>query len=319
VSETPQGPGWWQASDGRYYPPESAPGGSARGVHPGSPSPQAQYPQAQYPQGSYEAPQYPPAQPNQYPPNQYPPNQYPPNQYPPSSPYRPPRRSRGRGCLTTLVIVVVLLAGLVLAGRWALGRFTGWVGSKTDSLVGGAGCPFATDAEVGALVGGGPVKLVKAGSLTSIVSGLVDSRVIPNAPSCWGMSDGSASSAEKTRLMRIASQTGPDAAKLFRDEVAKAKGVTVNKGNGLGVTGESYYNKAVKGIGDEAFCTSASASGPGSAGVVVRKGDRLVYVSLTPDFSKGAPGIGTPGRTMLSTDDESCALAQKIVGVVLTH
>jgi hypothetical protein len=26
VSDTPQGPGWWQASDGKYYPPEQAPG-----------------------------------------------------------------------------------------------------------------------------------------------------------------------------------------------------------------------------------------------------------------------------------------------------
>jgi uncharacterized membrane protein len=26
VSDTPQGPGWWQASDGKWYPPEQAPG-----------------------------------------------------------------------------------------------------------------------------------------------------------------------------------------------------------------------------------------------------------------------------------------------------
>src|SRR5690554_4558279 len=26
VSDTPQGPGWWQASDGKRYPPEQAPG-----------------------------------------------------------------------------------------------------------------------------------------------------------------------------------------------------------------------------------------------------------------------------------------------------
>jgi uncharacterized membrane protein len=28
VSDTPQGPGWWQASDGKWYPPEQAPGGT---------------------------------------------------------------------------------------------------------------------------------------------------------------------------------------------------------------------------------------------------------------------------------------------------
>ena len=25
MSDTPQGPGWWQASDGKFYPPEQAP------------------------------------------------------------------------------------------------------------------------------------------------------------------------------------------------------------------------------------------------------------------------------------------------------
>ena len=26
MSQQPQGPGWWQASDGKWYPPEQAPG-----------------------------------------------------------------------------------------------------------------------------------------------------------------------------------------------------------------------------------------------------------------------------------------------------
>jgi uncharacterized membrane protein len=29
VSDTPQGPDWWQASDGKWYPPEQTPGGGA--------------------------------------------------------------------------------------------------------------------------------------------------------------------------------------------------------------------------------------------------------------------------------------------------
>lgn len=29
MSDTPQGEGWWQASDGKWYPPEQAPGGGA--------------------------------------------------------------------------------------------------------------------------------------------------------------------------------------------------------------------------------------------------------------------------------------------------
>jgi hypothetical protein len=288
---------------------------------------QPQYTQPQYTQPLPAQPQYAqplPAQPQYtspqvhqqgHSPTKHQPGQYPPGQYPPGA----PRRSGGRGCLVAVVVVVVLVMGLGLVGRWAMGRASAWFGSKTQDLVGGTGCPFATDAEVSALVGGGPVRLVRAGSLTSIVSSLVDSRVIPKAPSCWGISDGSAASVDRGRLLRIASVSDPAAPKVFRDEVTKAKGATVNKGDGVSVTGESYYNKAVTGLGDEAFCTSASTVGPGSAGVLVRKGERLVYVSLTPDFSQGAPGIGTPGRTTLASDDPSCALAQKIASAVLTH
>lgn len=32
MSDTPQGPGWWQASDGKWYPPEQAPGYQAGGA-----------------------------------------------------------------------------------------------------------------------------------------------------------------------------------------------------------------------------------------------------------------------------------------------
>ena len=31
MSDSPQGPGWWQASDGKWYPPEQAPGAGATG------------------------------------------------------------------------------------------------------------------------------------------------------------------------------------------------------------------------------------------------------------------------------------------------
>ncbi len=41
MSDVPQGPGWWQASDGRWYPPEQFPGAGA--------SPQSAYPQPGWP------------------------------------------------------------------------------------------------------------------------------------------------------------------------------------------------------------------------------------------------------------------------------
>ena len=106
MSETPQGPGWWVASDGKWYPPETHP--SVRTDPPAQPPPvqQApppagppvqQYPQAGPPPQQY-APgqQYPPAgPPQQYAPGQQyppagPPQQYAPGQqYPPGAPYAP--------------------------------------------------------------------------------------------------------------------------------------------------------------------------------------------------------------------------------------
>lgn len=37
MSDISQGPGWWQASDGKWYPPEQAPGGAPAGPPPGTP------------------------------------------------------------------------------------------------------------------------------------------------------------------------------------------------------------------------------------------------------------------------------------------
>jgi hypothetical protein len=49
VSDAPQGPGWWQASDGRWYPPESAP-------PPTQPAPPAGQPPGPYTPYGYPAP-----------------------------------------------------------------------------------------------------------------------------------------------------------------------------------------------------------------------------------------------------------------------
>lgn len=54
MSDTSQGPGWWIASDGKWYPPESA--------QPAAPQPPAPQP---------PAPQMPPPQPGQMPPPAY--------------------------------------------------------------------------------------------------------------------------------------------------------------------------------------------------------------------------------------------------------
>ncbi|MGI5130895.1 hypothetical protein ACQEVB_29100 [Pseudonocardia sp. CA-107938] len=99
MSQQPQGPGWWQAPDGRWYPPRP----------PQGPPP-------------YQQPYQP----------QYQPQQYGPGPNPPP----PPRRSN-RGCVIAAVVVGVLVLVAVGFGAWALYRVGSAVsgvtaGAKTE-------------------------------------------------------------------------------------------------------------------------------------------------------------------------------------------
>lgn len=50
MSDQPMGPDWWQASDGRYYPPETAPGPPGQ---PSAPSPEGPWSAPAYAHGPY--------------------------------------------------------------------------------------------------------------------------------------------------------------------------------------------------------------------------------------------------------------------------
>ena len=60
MSDTPQGDGWWQASDGKFYPPESAPGAQptqpVQPQQPVQPTQQPAQPQANQPQPAQQVP-----------------------------------------------------------------------------------------------------------------------------------------------------------------------------------------------------------------------------------------------------------------------
>jgi hypothetical protein len=92
MSQQPQGPGWWQASDGRWYPPQ---------------------PQ-QYP------PQYAPQYQQQYPPQ------------PQFAQGPPPRRSSNRGCMIAAIVVGVLLLVGVGFAAWAIYRVGSAVSDVTS-------------------------------------------------------------------------------------------------------------------------------------------------------------------------------------------
>jgi len=117
MSETPAGPGWWQASDGRWYPPESHPSAQPPPPPPAAPTmpppPAAPTAMPPMPAGGMPhgpPPSYPPGPPPSYPPG--PPPAYP--AYPPGPPVQP-KKKRG-----LLIAFLVLLVAAMLGAAGAL-------------------------------------------------------------------------------------------------------------------------------------------------------------------------------------------------------
>lgn len=98
MSEVSQGPGWWQASDGRWYPPEQ---------HPAAPPPAAPPPTAPPPPGAYASDQ---TQAGAYPGGTYP---------GPGGPTPGPLADWGTRVVSTLidgaVVAALVIAGFILA------------------------------------------------------------------------------------------------------------------------------------------------------------------------------------------------------------
>ena len=145
MSQQPQGPGWWQASDGRWYPPQPPqPPQSAPLFTPHQQYEQPQYGQPQYGQQQYGQQQYGQQQYGQQP--------------------APAPRTRNRGCVIAVVVaVVVLLAGMAVVGYFVYRAVT-----TVSEIAGGVGsfgeaqCP--TEQDVAAAVGS-PVTLVVSGNV----------------------------------------------------------------------------------------------------------------------------------------------------------
>jgi len=122
VSDVSQGPGWWLASDGRWYPPEQVPGYRTEPAHEPAPTPGVEtapivadpgVPVSPY--GYGQAPGYPPPTDSGYgPPPGYPPPADPGYGYPVGGPqyaYVPVRRTNGLA-IASLVCSLVWLGGV---------------------------------------------------------------------------------------------------------------------------------------------------------------------------------------------------------------
>jgi hypothetical protein len=145
-------------------------------------------------------------------------------------------------------------------------------GGGSGSSGGLAACSLVTDADIAAVLGD-ENWLVR--DIGSFVTKAYDSRVLSGVPaSCIGTTP------DNGKLVRIARYQGGDAAARFADEKQKAT---------RGAADGPYLGRVVQ-SGDEAFCTSGSKteSTGVSAGVLVRRGDELVYVSTTAAGDDGA-------------------------------
>jgi hypothetical protein len=292
---TPSGPppGWYRAADGRWYPP---PAGAPNA---GRPDAAPQYGPLQYDTRQFGAP---PGDPRFGAP------QYAP---PPAPPPAPRRRGPGRA----LVVVGVVVVALLVLGGIALNRFVTGIGESVGGPAGGTGCDaVSTDAVNSAL--GGTYEVIQLGGLTDLAGPVLDSRVLADAATCWAVESG-----DGGRLARIARWSGPDAAERFAAERTAAMGTTEDVGDGLSVSSAAYFNKDVQ-VGDEAFCTTGDFTA--SAGVLVRTGDLLVYVSTTAagDGAASIPDIefdpagGPSDAIRFGTDDANCDLAVVLAGQV---
>ncbi|MBI4940895.1 MAG: hypothetical protein HY830_09115 [Actinobacteria bacterium] len=252
----------------------------------------------------YQAPQY--AAPQH--PAQNPPAQYQPAQYQPHAAGPVPPSSGMSGCAKVALVAggVLLVLGVVVVVAVVLG--VRWLGNQASDFVEPGSCEITSDAVVSEALGT-PITLEKGTGLGGLVSGIIDDRVLSDAPSCWGSASGEDSGA---LLVRVAVVRGGDAAARFQAEVKQAKGVVVSStddGEGTSTTVETspYYGTAVEGIGDEAFCTSLGLTG--TVGILVRSGDDLVYASAG----------GTPDGTATDLLDETagCERARKLASAVL--
>lgn len=282
MSDVSQGPGWWQASDGKWYPPEQFPGATTTPVEPGPPPGPGPVPG---PAPKIGGP--------------------------------PPPKSSNKGCMIALIVVLVLFLGAGVAAVVGLGLLGSKIEEAAESgdLFGKDSCDFITTGDIEGVLGG-KYSIIQLGGLTEIATPALDARVLPDGKTCWASPE-STSANKPGRTVRLARLQTSDAEARYEQELTQAKGVKQDRGGGLTVESQSYLNKEVN-AGDEAFCTTGDFTG--SSGVLVRRGDTLIYVSMFGDLgADDTPDISLDtddGTIKFGSDDEHCELAQKIAAKV---
>ena len=168
---------------------------------------------------------------------------------------RPQSGSNGclKGCLIVggvlAVLAVIAVVGLFIAG----GRLVEQIEQDPDSVFGGE-CPFVSPFAVSEALGQDAQVFALAGLADGTMGAILDKRLLRDAPDCWVVG-------EDGTTGRIAVLDGGGEA-AFDAAAAEARDFRAQDAP----------------IGDEAFCTTTDGAGFG--GVLVRFGERVVYVSM---------------------------------------
>ena len=225
----------------------------------------------------------------------------------------PPVKPGGMpGCLKVAIILVVILAIALIAfvalAGVVLNRIVGDLGGPG----GGGGiddnCQILSDADARTVFGGNADAIDLSGLSDATIGFIIDKRVLASAPDCW-VTDG-----EKAYIARVARYEGGDAESVFALERQAAEPTSEDQGGGISVETEGYNAGEVSGLGDEAFCTGISQGI--MAGVLVRQGDRVVYVSVGQPNENEPPQMGLSEGGVV-TAPALCEFAQEVARFML--
>jgi hypothetical protein len=216
------------------------------------------------------------------------------------------------GCLKVAIILVVILVIALVAFVALAGTLISYFVGDLGGPDGGGGiddqCEILSDADARTLFGGSADAIDLSGLSDATIGFIIDKRVLATAPDCW-VTDG-----DKAYIARIARYEGGDAASVFDLERQAAEPTSDDQGGGITVETDGYNAGDVVGLGDEAFCTGISQGI--MAGVLVRQGDKVVYVSVGQADENQPPQMGlTEGGVV--TAPELCAFAQEVAQFLL--
>jgi hypothetical protein len=146
--------------------------------------------------------------------------------------------------------------------------------------------------------------------LQNLIGFAFDNRVLADSQSCW------VNNADSQGVIVLYHREGGDAHGRYQQEHDAAQPTSKDQGGGLTLENEGYFDKDVSGLGDEAFCTGSNLSG--ATGVLVRTGDRLLYVSIQPGPDEFDPSqLGTKPDSGVITNETLCDKAQNTARAIL--